>query len=38
MKLNELSAYSREIGTMLASGLSLIRIFLLWFEEKIIKK
>ena len=27
MKLNELSAYSREIGTMLASGLSLIRIF-----------
>ena len=27
MKLNELSAYSREVGTMLASGLSLIRIY-----------
>ena len=38
MKLNELSAYSREIGTMLASGLSLIRIFSIMVRREDNKK
>ena len=38
MKLNELSAYSREVGTMLASGLSLIRIFSIMVRREDNKK
>ena len=38
MKLNELSAYSRKIGTMLASGLSLIRIFSIMVRREDNKK
>ena len=38
MKLNELSAYSREIGTMLASGLSSIRIFSIMVRREDNKK
>ena len=38
MKLNELSAYSREIGTMLASGLSLICTFSIMVRREDNKK
>ena len=38
MKLNELSAYSREVVTMLASGLSLIRIFSIMVRREDNKK